>query len=60
MSKKYIQFRDCKYPYAIDIKKKLTEEQDKSLEEKDKYSKSFGGFNTYEEFERFIKRTKIY
>jgi len=58
MSKKYIQFRDCKYSYAIDIKKKLSEEQEKSLEEKDKYSKSFGGFNTYEEFERFIKRTK--
>lgn len=58
MSKKYIQFRDCKYSYAIDIKKKLSEEQEKSLEDKDKYTKSFGGFNTYEEFERFIKRTK--
>ena len=55
MSKRYIQFRDCKYSYAIDTKKKLNEEQEKSLEDIDKYTKSFGGFNTYEEFDRFIK-----
>ena len=58
MSKKYIESRDLRYSYAVDIKKKLTEEQEKNYSKIDKYTKSFGGFNTYEEFDRFIKRTK--
>tara|TARA_R100000541_G_scaffold781_3_gene4437 strand:- start:755 stop:5278 length:4524 start_codon:yes stop_codon:yes gene_type:complete len=58
MSKKYIESRDLRYSYAVDIKKKLTEEQEKSYSKIDKYTKSFGGFNTYEEFNRFCKNIK--
>ena len=57
---KYQKYKDNKYAYSKDIQKKLTPQQleDKDLSSKDKYSKTFGGYDNYNNFEKFCSRNK--
>jgi hypothetical protein len=56
---KYQKYKDYKYAYAKDFSK-LTPQQleDTSISKKDKYAKTYGGYENYNKFEQFCSINK--